>query len=298
MSLLLNWLESLSINTTITDRCVRQISPKSSCMRCISHCQSQALSLDHTKVIVDEKKCTSCGECTVVCPVAAVEGNIPKRTLVNGMFAYSKDYCPTVKELLIYRKKGVKTLSMPDEVQDEEWAQVISGVNHHLEQLGMEPLSLDRVGKPEERSLTRRELFVSVRKKGQSLAKELTPASWRMGIDTWSLPANYPDMQFYQIELDMEKCSICQVCFKLCPKNVFTMSDSELRIDHQNCINCSLCSDICLDKAISVSEKISEKTPTIYPLVAGTCVRCKSSFYSFQPKEHCHICANKPIGWL
>ena len=298
MSLLINWLESLSIDTKITNRCTRHSSPKSSCLLCVSHCHSQSLSVEDNKVVVDVKKCNSCGDCTVVCPVGAVEGNLPKRNIINGMFAYSSEYCPSAKELLIYRKKGVKAIYLPANCLDERWNQAITEANVLLEQLGIEPYMINQDTNPEDRSLSRRELFLSVRKKGQSLAKELTPASWRMGADTWSLPANFPDTQFYQVALDTEKCTICQACFNLCPQKVFTVTDTELMIDHQKCSNCSLCSDICPEKAVTISEKTAERSSTLYSLVAGKCVRCKSSFYSFEASEQCHICANKPSDWL
>jgi ferredoxin len=295
MSLLINWLESLSIDLKITERCSRNISPKSSCVLCVSHCYSQALSFDNNKVIVDLKKCNACGDCTVVCPVVAVEGTIPKRSIVNGMFAYSTDYCPTVKELLIYRKKGVKVISIPEKCQDERWVQVITEVNDLIIQLGMEPFALDHT---EEQRVSRRELLLSVKKKGRDLAKDLTPASWRMGADTWSLPVNFPEDQFYQVELDTETCTICQACFDLCPQKVFAIHDSQLMIDQQKCTNCTLCTDICPEKAIQVNEDIAKKITKQYTLVTRKCFRCASSFYSFHETEHCHVCANKPSDWL
>lgn len=300
MSLLLRWMESLSTDIQISDCCSRKVSPKSTCVTCLEHCGRQALSLNQNKVVVDSSLCNSCGECTLVCPVSAIVGALPKRKFMNGLLIYDPNFYPTVKELLIYCKKGIKGVSVPNGWQDERWGKVLEEVNEILNQLGRQPVQLNIQINTIEPVISRRELFISVIKKGQYLAKELTPASWRMSSNPWLLFNYFPDMQFYQLKLQLEKCKVCRACFSLCSQNVFTITDFEVIIDHQKCTNCRLCSDVCPEDAIKVIEKIGEACSSHYPFVVGKCVRCNKSYNSFSGIEsgHCHVCANMKNGWL
>lgn len=299
MSLIFKWLESLSIDQEITDRCSRQVSPKSTCTICIEHCHTEALSLNGNRLQLDLKKCDSCGECIITCPTSAIGGTVPSRSIKNGLLHYESHYCPTVKELLIYRKRGLKGISIPSDQEDKQWEKAIAETNAVLETLKIEPLTFVNTEVARDSALTRRELFFSAKKNSKQLAKEMAPASWRQNPNAWSLPHYYQDVQFYQVELDKGKCSLCAACFTLCKQDVFVLGDSVLSINNQKCTNCKLCRDACPENAIEVAEKLGERTEMIQPVSKGKCKRCKSTFQSFdEDAELCHVCAKVPSDWL
>jgi len=299
LSLILKWLESLSIDQTITDRCSRQVSPKSTCTTCIEHCDSEALTLVENKIKLDVNKCDSCGECIIACPTASISGTVPSRTIKNGMLYYEPHFCPTSKELLILRKRGLQRIAIPSEWHDEQWEKVIAETNEVLTALEMTPFVFVKAEAVKEQALTRRELFTTARTRSQSLAKELAPAAWRQNPNAWSLPHYYQDVQFFQVELDFDQCSFCGSCFTLCKQRVFDQSETELSIDNQKCTNCKLCSDACPEGAISVSERLGARTVEVHQVFTGKCKRCKSTFRSFdEDTELCHVCVSLPSDWL
>lgn len=300
MSLLLKWLESLSIDITITGGCSRNKSPKSTCSVCVSQCQLQAISIEQNKVVVDSSQCNACGECSVACPTAAITGTMPRRTFRNGLLSYDRNQGITLKELLIFRKNGIKAISIPNGWEDKHWQQVINKGNALLAAIGIEPLLLQTEEQASEQVISRRELFLSAKKKSQVLAKELTPASWRMNPTAWSLSAHFPEVQFYGVELDLEKCTLCQACFTLCSQQVFSMTDCAVSVDHQKCTNCSLCLDICPEEAVRVTEKIAKKQVSHHLIITSKCVSCNKTYSSFTRNEsgRCPVCANMGQNWL
>ncbi|WP_248278396.1 4Fe-4S binding protein [Bacillus sp. DNRA2] len=302
MSLIFKWLESLSIDLTITDRCSRQVSPKSTCTTCLEHCDVEALSLMNNKIVIDASRCDSCGECITSCPVSAVKGNVPNRTVKNGLLYYEPHYCPTVKELLVFKKRGVKGIAVPSGWDDSQWEKCVAEANQWLAKLSMEPLIIEEAAAVADPVMSRRELFLSARKKSEHVAKELAPAVWRQNPNAWSLPHHFKDVQFYEVSLDMEKCSLCQGCFKLCQQDVFTLGEGELVIDHQKCTNCRLCVDVCPEDAVAVMEKVGVKSvATVVAIEEHVCGRCKQSYVAFGDDCDdgvCQVCARIPSDWL
>jgi ferredoxin len=300
MSLLVKWMESLSIDVSITERCLLRVSRKSSCRSCVDACEHSALAIVDQLVTVDTSKCDSCGGCFSACPVSAITGSMPKRQSRNGLLIYESHYCPSVKELLIYRKQGIKGFMIPTGWQDDRWVAVIEEANSVLLELNLEPFCFQLAEELSEQTISRRELLFSAKNKGKSLAQELTPAAWRVNSDGWSLPAAFPEFQFYQVELDTTKCSLCQACFRLCSQQVFQISDSELVIDHQKCTDCALCEDICPEDAIVIRNMVREKSESRVAVVKSRCNRCKQQFYAFAgiESELCHVCAKAGDDWL
>lgn len=310
MSLIFKWLESLSIDLTITDRCSRLVSPKSTCTTCIEHCDAEALSLVNKKIVIDEKKCNSCGACITACPVSAVKGNLPQRTVKGGLLSYEPHYCPTVKELLVFHKRGVKGIALPADWDDPLWVQRIDEANQWLSKLELEPFFFQRAQELADPVMSRRDLFMSAGKQGKLVAKEMAPAEWRQNPNAWSLPYHYHDVQFYEVELDLERCSFCQSCFRLCKQDVFKLSESgsesksgsgELAIDHQKCTNCLLCVDVCNEDALVIAEKVCEKTASHIAVEERCCTRCKKTYTAFRASKdegNCPVCSRTPSDWL
>ncbi|MEW8985700.1 MAG: 4Fe-4S binding protein [Bacillus sp. (in: firmicutes)] len=261
------------------------------------------------KIEIDVNKCDSCGECITSCPVSAVKGNVPSRTVKNGLLYYEPHYCPTVKELLVFRKCGVKGIAVPGgTLDDSQWVDHIEEANQWLVKLGLEPFYFCRAEELAPPAMSRRDLFTSARKKGKDVAKEMAPAEWRQNPNAWSLPFHYRDVQFFEVQLDLEKCTLCQSCVKLCKQDVFNLSvdaadggASSLFINHQKCTNCQLCIDVCNEDAVVVAEKVSAKTESAIEVEERTCTRCKKSYLAFSVSEDeskCPVCLRIPSDWL
>lgn len=56
----------------VPERCVAVRNRNSKCKRCVDVCAAQAITVGNNKLVVDNKVCTECGLCTVVCPTEAL----------------------------------------------------------------------------------------------------------------------------------------------------------------------------------------------------------------------------------
>jgi ferredoxin len=302
MSLLVNWLESLSQEVQITSSCVRLKSPLATCRACADSCEQEAVSISKKKVDIDSSKCLDCGQCVIACPTSSILGSGPSRNFQDSMLVYAtSSFTPKEKELLVYRAVGLRGIVI-DAAEVEllpDWVDVVEKTNQRLADMNLPPLVIERRD-PSQLKLSRRDWFQSVSLKGRQFAKQVAPAAWRKHEDGWELRRFYPDYQFFEVELDTAHCSLCQACFQLCPEKVFTLTDDELTIDHQRCNNCSLCIDICPSKSVHIQEKISSNTRIQQPITTQKCSGCHQPFPTFNHHTNpkCHICHDKPADWL
>ena len=51
---------------------------------------------------------------------------------------------------------------------------------------------------------------------------------------------------------DMDKCTSCGTCQKVCPQKVVTCTESNVKFDYSNCIRCFCCSEMCPEGAIDI----------------------------------------------
>lgn len=297
MSLILNWLESMHADLKITDKCSRKRNYRSTCTVCTKVCKYEAISCNERTMEIDSQRCNSCGNCIIACPLSAIKGKAVTREFDHTCLIYSEAYTPTIKELLIYKKRGMNAIQIKHNPLNEQWDLVLIGTNRILIQLGEKPIEI--VQKRNEEKLSRRALFSSLQKEGKQLAKSLAPVSWQMEEDEWNLTNYYHEFQFYSVEIDKNKCTLCMACFSFCPQKVFTIVDTAFQIQHEKCVNCTACTDICPEAAIRIRSNIKEKSDKVESLNTKKCRDCGQSFSSFQPeKETCHICANRDSEWL
>jgi len=110
MSLLVNWLESMHVDAKITKSCSRKKHRHSTCTACRDACHFGALAITSTSIGIDTEKCNSCRECMIACPLSAIEGVLASREYEKNSLVYNESYIPKIKELLIYKQRGINTI--------------------------------------------------------------------------------------------------------------------------------------------------------------------------------------------
>jgi ferredoxin len=259
-------------------------------------CEPKAITLRKGIPVFSYSDCTECGKCISACPVQAVAGIFPKRQIAqNQLIATTEKESPSAKELLIYYKKGIKSIACETEKLSSNWEKAINEANHILEKLDESPFHVvfRKIDRKEEK-YTRRELFFSWRTETQELMKEMVPAKWRFNQNDLDLAKYYPEHQFTEITLDINKCVLCKACQVLCNKGSLKIREDSFSIVAQTCSSCKLCQDICPEEAISVQNKVMANQPVEYPIYKKTCRSCQDSFYTLTERdEECIKCVKR-----
>jgi Fe-S-cluster-containing hydrogenase component 2 len=295
MSILVNWLESLHEEMSVTSKCLRGQNRKSTCTYCVEKCENEAIQINGI-IVIDTNKCTLCGDCMIACPLSAIEGIANNRYFEKGSLVFDESYTPSLKELLIYKKRGMTSIQVANQL-NHEWETVLVSVNEKLQLLDENPIVV--VDQIKDEVLSRRAFFGSFQNEGKQLAKSMAPAAWKMEKNDWKLTKYYPDFQFYCVEINKRQCTLCQVCISLCPEDVFQLEDGKLVIENGRCVNCTSCTDVCSEDAIEINSDIRRKIEQFEPVIYNTCQDCGHSFYTFvKETEKCHICADRNSDWL
>lgn len=299
VGLLVNWFESLDYKNEILPTCTRHRSPFSTCEKCIDVCPQHAIELVNNKPVIDEGKCDQCGQCISTCPVQAIQGIIPIRDLFQNQLLMTKDHLPTVKEMLVLYKHGIRGLIGEELVISDEWQQIIGETNSILKQLGEEELSVSNTPlEMKEQCYSRRELFSLWGKESKSLLKQITPAKWRFNQNKLELAQYYQDYQFVQISIDSNTCTLCKACEILCSKNCLKISETGFELTLQSCSSCLLCADICPEKSITLLEQITPIHNIHLPIYIKQCHVCHKKFKTLREHdEKCVVCT-KTEGYL
>jgi formate hydrogenlyase subunit 6/NADH:ubiquinone oxidoreductase subunit I len=248
----------------------------------------------NNRPLINNDKCVECGNCIAACPVQAVAGIFPKRTVIQNKLLVTGEHLPTVKEMLVLYKKGVSEIIGEDSSLTESWLQVIKEANSILHQLGEDSFNVsDKAFEKTEEVYSRRELFTQWKKESQTLVKQFAPAKWRFNHKDLDVAKYYPDYQFTKITLNPDKCTLCKACEVLCEKKCLNITDSSFSIAAQACSSCRLCVEICPEKAISLEEKISKVQDIHYPIYKRKCSICNQVYDSFHEYgEKCTTCTN------
>jgi heterodisulfide reductase subunit A-like polyferredoxin len=297
MSILVKWLESMHVDLRINSKCSRNRNVRSTCTFCVESCNSEALSINQQSIEIDQKQCTSCGDCVISCPLSAIEGVTVTREFTNRSLIYKDAFTPTTKELLIYKSRGLTSVRTDAEPLNKQWEMIIKQTNKMLSDLNQSPIRV--VQKETNENFSRRAFFTTMQTGGKKLAKSIAPASWKMEANEWNLANYYPEYQFFSVELDKNKCTLCKACFLFCSQNVFTLKDSYLHIESEKCVNCTDCTSICLEDALRIIPEITKTRLICEPVCTKECKDCGQEFYTLQSEgEKCPICVNRDPEWL
>lgn len=300
MGLLDRWVESLDYQFEVLTTCTRYKSPRSTCQKCLEVCEHGAIAFENNHPVIKSDKCIECGICISACPVQAVAGIFPRRTVIQNKLIVSDEHLPTVKEMLVLYKKGVREIMSEDPSRTDPLLKVMEEANLILNQLGEEAFSFSN--KPFEKTeevFSRRELFSLWLKEGQSLLKQVAPAKWRFNHKDLDVAKYYPDYQFVDLSINTEKCTLCKACKALCEKKCFHFTESSFSIAAQACSSCRLCVDICPENAIRLEEQISTRKDTQYPIYQKQCRNCKKPFETLREQEdQCLFCTKQAEFFL
>ena len=132
MGLFSSWVESLDYEYEILSSCTRHKSHHSVCTKCVDACEKSAIMNKNGKPVIDPIKCVQCGDCMAACPVQGIAGILPKRNIVQNQLIISDHHFPTTIELLIFYKKGIRSIICEDESFFHICKQRIENVNQLL----------------------------------------------------------------------------------------------------------------------------------------------------------------------
>lgn len=295
MGLLDKWVESLDYEFEVLTSCTRYKSPRSTCQRCLNVCEHEAITLENNSPMIHREQCIECGNCIAACPVQAIAGIFPKRTVINNKLLVSNEHVPTVKEMLVLYKKGVREIISENTALTDSLLIVIEEANSMLIQLGEDTFKVfNKTIEKTEEVYSRRELFSIWKKEGQSIMKQVAPAKWRFNHKHLDVTKYYPNYQFTNIYLNPDKCTLCKACEFLCEKNCFSITETGFSIVAQACSSCRLCVDICPENAIKLEEHISAVKDIYYPIYKKQCCICHEHFETLRKnEEHCVSCTKR-----
>lgn len=292
MSLLANWLESLSYELNATNQCLRKISPYSTCTVCFDTCKTQAITYVKNGLEINSQLCNGCSSCLTNCPVQAIEGQSPTRKVLEDILYLDEGSLPTENELLYLYKNGVRKISKT--TLEENLEQIIAGTNEILNQMEMEPIIIGEFvenAHSTEKKLSRRDFFNKLSSDSKKLVlSSATPIKWRFNQSNFNRAKMFEGWSFYFILLDKESCTLCETCFRLCPAGVFLIDGDHLTIDNGKCVGCTLCSNVCRHNSIKIDSEIGKTKIYSYPIVKKICKNCGGTFNSCEDEQHCFTC--------
>jgi ferredoxin len=229
------------------------------------------------------------------CPVQAISGILPQRNIIQNQLVMSDQSIPTSKELLVLYKKGIKSIICEEESSIPLWKEPIEEANTSLRKLGESPFFISVVNTVrEEEHYSRREIFSLWKKESKSLLQQFTPAKWRFNHNSLDLTKYYSDYQFSTISLNIEKCTLCGVCQRLCEKKCFEIQKGHFSISLKGCSSCQLCVDTCPEKAIMIEDKILKIKESLFLIYEKVCHVCNHTFNTLhQQDDECVACTKR-----
>ena len=99
--------------------------------------------------------------------------------------------------------------------------------------------------------------------------------------------------------LDIEKCTACQMCYRICPTGALSsdIKNSKIDFDPFVCVKCNACHDVCEPKALTLSPSYNIKEffePSVVNLVNFNVKRCNECNVIFSTNDEneklCYRC--------
>ncbi|MDA7817580.1 4Fe-4S binding protein [Sulfurimonas sp.] len=95
--------------------------------------------------------------------------------------------------------------------------------------------------------------------------------------------------------LDMDSCTACQMCYRVCPTGALTsdVKNSKIEFDPFMCIKCHICHDVCEPDAITLSPSYNVKEffePTVQTLAKFNVKRCNECNVIFSTNNNDTLC--------
>ncbi|GHH99901.1 4Fe-4S dicluster domain-containing protein [Neobacillus kokaensis] len=291
MGLFSKWVESLDYEFEIESSCTRHQSHYSTCEKCLTACEENAISFVNGQPVLNQSNCVQCGKCIVACPVHAIAGILPEREISQNQLVISGQHIPTSKELLIYYKKGITSIIGKDEASMQLWKKPIEEANTMLRELDERPFTLSIKSIGQEEYYSRRALFSLWKNESKSIMKQVTPSKWRFNHNVFELQKYYTGYQFTELSVDIEKCTLCTVCERLCATKCFAIQEGNFSLSLQGCSACGLCADICPEKAITLKDQIVSLEEINHPIYEKVCQSCNQTFKTLRDQdEECTPC--------
>lgn len=234
---------------------------------------------------VNPDKCSQCGHCAVVCPVAAIDATVPYRKYEPHTLFENSDLPPTVIELLNYYHNGQHCVVLSDKTS--AWVAPVEQANALLEKMKLKPIRLEFdpkvLSEHEHVSKSRRSFLRFDKIRHQQTALVFQP------------PVQlFPDYQFYQITVNVPECTLCSACLRLCPVGAIRYEHQQFVIENGRCLGCGLCADSCPANALTLQEAFGEKTVSQTDFVTNSCDDCQQPFLALAAENRvCPACRVK-----
>lgn len=258
-----------------------------SCRACIDSCPNDALSItDSYEVAVDLRRCDRCGGCVAVCPVQAIDGDLPVRKAEGETLYADSAVAPIVKELLLYYHSGYRKVAVADAASP--WIPVVERANLALDAMSLEPFAVEV--DPDILPDVREKEPISLGRRAFLRFNLISPKTAKPLIVNAALAACFDGYQFFAALIDKDRCTLCSACLRVCPTLALRCENRQFVIDNARCVGCKLCQDICPEHALDVTESVAPKTVLSYPLVGRVCPECKQRFPALS--EHSALCAS------
>ena len=273
---------------------------KYGCSKCVSACPEGALKLEK-RLELDSSKCTKCGLCASVCPVAAIQmpafSEYAYLGLLEGMNRVSAERRVLVLTSKEYNKHipWVHVEKIDTRIISPRWLTMALAS-------GIDLLVIDGEVSKELSSAIKTLTDLTGRVELGSVESALERHSIDVGathavgfsrFDSWfnyiaSIRAvikegsNVSGLGLSEINVS-DTCTLCGACASECPHSALKVDQSgKLLFDPSTCTGCGLCAAVCPEGSVSIGEqKTLSLTPkVIYEDELIRCARCGKPLYT------------------
>lgn len=297
-----NAIEVYRKGIKITDKC-------NYCGICSSYCPSNAISDGGRRF------CRNKDEIFVVCSLEEKEDNKDQNIRVDCLRFFSTKtllnlYIRGIRKIYINLDK-CKDCSYSHDIGDElDFAnKILNKLNRQtMEVIEVEVDDLYKAIEASEKArseevVDRRNFFKQLAKEIFSVGYDIAPPlmkedGWEELIDIIRMleKEETKGLSLYKIDVDKSKCIECNACIKLCPKDVWKISEEELQSEKYKCNACGLCEDICPTKAITLIKDVHISELTSEEKKSKTCNLCQKEFTTYlEEKVSCSKCISKRV---